>query len=527
MSQELVTIKINEKEVQVPAGINVIEAAATIGIEIPHYCYHSRLSSPAVCRMCLIHVEGARKLQPACITEVREGLEVRTDTPEVKEAVRDVLELTLANHPLDCPICDQAGECGLQDYYEEVGLHNSNMTVSKVAKSDIVGVGPTLVHDADRCILCSRCVRFCKEITKTNELTITNRGDHAVVSAVKRVDNPYSTNIADICPVGAFTQKDFRFKCRVWYLKSVDSICAGCERGCNVVLDHYRGEIQRIRPRDNDDVNASWMCDHGRLLYKEVHSPNRITKPMIRKTTGLVEVSWEEAIDVATRLMREAGPTVIGQGSAHASNEDSYLFSSLLKLLKAPKFAALPEGLPGWEDVNGELLRRSDRTPNRKGSELFSDNEDFLKLMEERASVAVILQEDVLPDPKSFENMRGVIYLGSHHTATSDVATVVFPITTWAEYTGSFVNFQSRIQKFNRAVLPATGVQPAWKVFDWLIQALGGQSFDRVDVIFNAMAEEVNFFNGVTFSQLGTAGVVSASVSPSSETSVDKKTVTT
>ncbi len=523
MSQELVTIKINEREVQVPVGINVIEAAATIGIEIPHYCYHSRLSSPAVCRMCLVHIEGQRKLQPACITKVREGLEVRTDTPEVRAAVRDVLEFTLANHPLDCPICDQAGECGLQDYYEKYGQHHSHMTLPKNRKQDIVDVGPTLVHDADRCILCSRCVRFCKEITKTNELAIINRGDRSVVTAVKKVDNPYSTNIADICPVGAFTQKDFRFKCRVWNLKSVESICPGCERGCNIVIDHYRNEIQRIRPRDNDFVNDSWMCDDGRLLYKEVHSSNRITKPMVRKTTGLVEVDWDEALAITAELLLEAGPTLVAQGSARASNEDVFLLSKLLRLLKAPKFAALPEGPSGWEDVNGELLRRSDRTPNRKGASLFTDGENFLKMMEERASLALILNEDVLPEPKSFENMRGVVYLGTHFNDTSNAATVVLPITMWAEYTGSFVNFQSRIQKFNRAISPAPGILPAWEIFARLIEALGQESFDSVDAVFDTMAKEVDFFNGTTFSELGSTGLLASGAAPSSETSVDKE----
>ena len=269
------TATINGKEVTVPRGTAIIRAAATLGINIPHFCYHPALSAPANCRMCLVEVEKARKLEPACYIKVNDGMVVYTESEKVVAARQAVLEFILINHPVDCPICDQAGECKLQDYYMAYDAKPSRLNTGKVGKQKVYPIGPEVVYDGERCILCTRCVRFCDQITGTSELTVVERGDRTEIRTFpgRELDNPYSMNVTDICPVGALTTRDFRFKCRVWLMSSSDSICTGCARGCSVHLDHHLGETQRYRPRFNPEVNEYWMCDEGRLSYKELNTP--------------------------------------------------------------------------------------------------------------------------------------------------------------------------------------------------------------------------------------------------------------
>jgi NADH-quinone oxidoreductase subunit G len=271
-------LTIDGKEITVEPGTKVIEAIKRLGIFIPHYCYHPGLSIAGNCRICMVDVEKSPKPQIACNTDCADGMVVRTDTDRAKETRRHVLEFLLINHPLDCPVCDQAGECWLQDYYMRFGLYDARFYEQKVKKPKAVPIGPTVMLDAERCILCSRCVRFSDEITKTSELGIVNRGDHSEIAVHpdKELNNKYSGNVVDICPVGALTDRDFRFKCRVWYLKKADSICPGCARGCNTEI-HYNldrpqhgggDRVMRLKPREYPEVNQWWMCDAGRYGYK-------------------------------------------------------------------------------------------------------------------------------------------------------------------------------------------------------------------------------------------------------------------
>ncbi len=503
--QKTVTLKINGREVTVPSDYTVIQAAEELGIHIPRYCYHPYLSSPGVCRMCLVKLDGVPKLQPACKTQVREGLEVTTDSEEVKEAVREVLEFTLINHPLDCPICDQAGECGLHDYYHEYGLYNSHFFLPKVHKPKRQKIGPTLMLDAERCILCSRCVRFCEEITQTNEMAILERGDHSVITAVKPVENPYSVNLADICPVGALTQIDFRFKLRAWNLQETKSICPGCARGCNVILDHFRGRIFRIRPRENPDVNAVWMCDHGRTLYKRLYSSDRILRPMVKKNGGLSESSWSEAISRTQQILSEVRGNVVAQSSPFMSNEDAYTLARLLEFLNAPTPAEPFQGEGGWED--DRLLRRADRTPNRYGVKIFSGDASMESLLE-KASVAIVVHGDVIPDRGKYPNLETVIFVGTHQNETAKNADIVLPITDWAEYDGTFVNFQGRLQKFEKAVAPPEGVIPAWELFSQISSIFSGKVYEGPAEVFQAIAKRYKQFKDVTFESIGDRGVL-------------------
>ncbi len=514
MAQETVKITINGKEVVAPKGTLIIEAAAQAGVEIPHYCYHPHLSRPAVCRMCLVDVEGQRKLQPSCSTPVQSGQVIRTDSPKVQEAVREVLEFTLINHPLDCPVCDQAGECGLQNNYQDYGLYNTKFTLPKVHKAKVQKIGPTLTLDAERCILCSRCVRFTDEITKTHEMGIMQRGDHAEIRAVKEVNNPYSTNLADICPVGALTQNDFRFKVRVWYLKHEQSICPGCARGCNIVVDHYRGEAQRMRPRNNNAVNQSWMCDDGRLLYKAIRSEDRLNAPMLRKDGKRLAVTPSVAFSEALQLLEKHAKHTATQGSAFVSNEDAFALAMLLKMMQAPVAASLRESPAGWED--DALLRKADRTPNRTGASAFSGTEDFAVRLK-NATLALVIQEDALPDRSLYPQLAGVIYVGTHDCPTAKAADVVLPMAMWAEYEGSFTNFQGRVQRFRPVVAAPEGVVPLWQLASRWSQAFGGKLFASAAEVFRAMATEHPLFAKMTFDGLGELGLCAPSTEQSKE----------
>ncbi len=294
------TLTINGEEVTVEEGTTILQAAAQLGYDIPHFCYHPALSIPANCRMCLVEVEGQGELQPSCYSPVADDMVVHTENDRVVKARKAILEFILVNHPVDCPVCDQAGECKLQDYYMAYDAQESRLRTEKQQKVKAYPIGPEVVYDGERCILCTRCVRFCEEITETNELTTVDRGDATEIRTFpgKELDNNYSMCTVDICPVGALTARDFRFKCRVWLMNSTDSICTGCSRGCNIHLDHFQNEIQRYRPRYNPDVNDYWMCDQGRYTYKEVHN-DRLVDAYVDDEA----VNWHRASEaIADRL---------------------------------------------------------------------------------------------------------------------------------------------------------------------------------------------------------------------------------
>ena len=273
-------VTIDGKELDAPDGINLIQAAEKLGIEIPHYCYHPALSVVGNCRMCLVEVEKAPKLQIACNTRVTEGMVVHTANERVKRAQGSVLEFLLINHPIDCPVCDQAGECKLQDYYMDYDRQPSRFPLAKKNhKGKAIDIGSGVMLDQERCVLCARCTRFFDEVTHTSELAIFERGDHNRIDIFpgREVDNKYAGNVVDICPVGALTEKDFRFRMRVWYMHRTPSVCGGCERGCAIDVHHHRGKIYRLKPRYNPEVNRFWMCDEGRHAFPAMQGESRLT----------------------------------------------------------------------------------------------------------------------------------------------------------------------------------------------------------------------------------------------------------
>ena len=321
------TLTIDGRQISSPEGSTVIQAAETLGIFVPRYCYHPALSVAGNCRICLVEVEKSPKLQIACNTPVAEGMVVHTKSEKAEDGRRAVLEFLLANHPLDCPVCDQSGECELQNFYMNFGLYDARFREQKVKKKKAVAVGPHVMLDQERCILCSRCVRFTDEITKTGEFGIFNRGDRAELGLYpgQELNNPYSGNVIDVCPVGALTEQDFRFKARVWYLSSAPSVCNGCAQGCNIdvhyVLDRPHlndgARVMRLKPRYNPDVNQWWMCDEGRFGFHWIDR-GRLTHVRDRGT----ESTWEKAVAAISAELQIACNTPVAEGMVvHTKSE--------------------------------------------------------------------------------------------------------------------------------------------------------------------------------------------------------------
>lgn len=462
-------ITVDGKQLEVEAGSNLFDACrAARGEDLPHFCYHRGLSIAGVCRMCQVEIEGMPKLQIACNTQVKDGMVVRTRSQRVKDTVQQILEFHLLHHPVDCPVCDQAGECSLQEFYMDHGLYHADVLVEdKLRKGKVKPIGPLVMLDAERCVLCARCTRFTSEITKTWELGIFNRGDHSEIDVApgKVLDNNYSLNTVDICPVGALTSRDFRFRKRVWWLKVTDSVCTGCATGCNMTIHHDKGQVHRFKPRYNAEVNEWWMCDMGRLLYKRIGAPDRLSTPWVR--TGQ-EQAQPAAVEHAFATLRGWLDARAGQAklcvvaSPHASVEELYALQSLL--VEAAGAAMLGYRLEGTEMAEADqLLLSADRTPNARGARLLSLPEltaDTLAAHASGDTLLLVWRNDVAGlSPAAAEALRGyglVVYVGSHRDATAERAHVALPAALYAESEGLFVNEDGRAQLLYPAV-PAPG----------------------------------------------------------------------
>lgn len=368
---ETVSFKINGQAVTVPKGTTVMQAAQQMKIAIPHFCWHPGLSVAGVCRFCLVKIEGRPKLEIACNLQAVEGMEVRTDTDEVKDAHKWALEFHLINHPLDCPICDQAGECGLQNYYMEVGKYQSQMERPKVLKPKALDVGGDLVLDTERCILCSRCVRFENEVTKSNALGIFDRGDHAIIGTYpgKKITHGYTANLVDICPVGAFTSKDFRFKQRVWFLQDKPATCPGCATGCQVSVygKEQTGAYYRIKPRQGEQ-NGHWMCDYGRSTYRHLNQEERQRFAFVADHGKRRDVDFNESMKVlAHKLKHTRSEDAALLVSAQYTNEEyDAFFDFFVGKLGIKKVFQWREPTEKISDFDG-LLLRGDRNANTAG----------------------------------------------------------------------------------------------------------------------------------------------------------------
>ncbi|NJD63353.1 MAG: 2Fe-2S iron-sulfur cluster binding domain-containing protein [Deltaproteobacteria bacterium] len=517
------TFLINGISATVSEGTTILQAANEIGVEIPHYCYHPKLPIAGNCRMCLVEVEKFPKLQIACNTVVTEGMVVRTNTEKVKKAVTGVLEFLLIHHPIDCPICDQAGECGLQNYYMKFGLHKSRYALEdKVHKKKVQDIGGQIVLDAERCILCSRCVRFLREVTGTCEMEFFNRGDHSEISIYpgKPLSNRYTGNLADICPVGALTNKDFRFKCRVWFLRSAPSICTGCANGCNVFAD-FKGDIlYRLRPRRNDAVNQTWMCDFGRFEYKKANEARLLT-PVLREGGTPAAAAWDSALSATALKFRHAieshGPESTAViASPQSSNEELYLAGKLAReVLRTPHFGF--SSRTAGDRTSDEFLIRADKNPNSKGAQLLGFTEEgferTIRAVSEGKVQALLVFGSVLadlPDGRVAELLSRVSFVaqvGTNDGALSRAAHAVLPSASFAERGGTFTNAAGRVQRFQPGFPPRGRAKNDLEIIAGIASRLGASwSFDGAASVFQAMSAAEAPFAGLSYDSLGDQG---------------------
>ena len=521
--------QIDGEQVEYEPGEKVLSAALRCGKIIPHYCYHPGMSIVATCRMCLVDVvdlgngRPAPKLQTACSVDATEGMKIETSNYKVEEGRKLVNEFLLINHPLDCPICDQSGECTLQDYAFAYGSGKSEMDYSKRVNG-WRDIGTFVALERNRCIQCSRCDRFTREITGTNEFGMFNRGHELTVDTYtdRPMTNKFQGNMADICPVGAITEKEFRFKRRVWKLKKNHSICTGCSTGCNVTIEHDRNEVFRLKPHENQSVNKWWLCDEGRLTYRKMNErKSRINQPLGRISESLEGISWEKAYGAIAERIRELKPLpqeVLALTDTHASNEELFLIQKLLKEGFSSENIFCP--FPTWEQSESNFfintLITTDKTPNRAGAlalHIKGDlkNTKLKKVIEGELKVVFVLGNPFENESELMDIIKQtqlVIHIGVSHNSWSEIADVVLPGQFYSEKEGTYTNKDQRVQSTEIAVKALRRTRPEWQILSELSQALGHKSsFESIPQVFNAMVQESKAFSGISFDKIGSLGI--------------------
>ena len=542
---ETISVKVDGIEIKVPKmtpdpmtgkpiPTTMLQACAQVKVDVPHYCYHPKLPVAGNCRMCLVEFgtpamgpdrkpvlnpDGTPKIAKsprpaiACATPISPGMEIYTSTPGVKQMREGVLEFLLINHPLDCPICDQAGECKLQEYSVEYGQSESRFVETKVHKPKRVDLGPRIVLDDERCILCTRCIRFTRDIVGDDALGIVNRGSYNTISSYPgaQFDNNYTLNTVDICPVGALTSKDFRFKMRVWFLKETKSVCTSCATGCNTVIGSREEKMYRYEPRQNDAVNSTWMCDYGRLNYKWIGREDRLREVLIGKSG----TNWGTAISqISARLNEAAQGSVAIVGSARLTNEELFLLSKLAK-----KLGAITDSVPRT-GAGDKLLLNADRNPNGNGARqtgiaanpmgsALSKIADGIKAG--KIKTLLVFGEDVTKHGIGAEllaKLETLIACDILPNATTAAAHYVLPGCAHAEKRGTFTNVKGRVQRFMKALEAPGAARAEWEILHELVFNVTGQNgFVSIEGLFNQMAKEIPAFNGATWASLGDTGV--------------------
>ncbi|NVB79423.1 MAG: molybdopterin-dependent oxidoreductase [Kofleriaceae bacterium] len=476
---DTVTLTIDGKQVTVPKGTNVLEAARLLGNDISAFCYHPGLKIVAQCRQCLVSIEKNPKLQPSCQQVVAEGMVVHTTDPQSTLARKQQLEFTLLNHPIDCPICDKAGECTLQRLYFDHDNADSRVDVPKVHKAKAVDLGPNIVLDQERCILCSRCIRTCDEVAGQHQLEFANRGDHEVLTTApgEQLDNPYSLNTVDVCPVGALTSKDFRFTMRAWELEATPSICNGCGTGCNIEIHHKQGRAWRLVPRHNPDVNSYWMCDEGRFTYHELREER-----LAAATVEGLPAGWDRAVATAAKRLgvHLKDPSAVGVVlSALHSNEDNFALAKLAKEWKVG--AVYIAGKPPVPARADGRLRVADVNPNTTGVKAIAealglDAKPALDLGTNPPATlrALVVLGDVLAgvDTGKLKELE-VISISAHERGPVQHAKVALPAAAWAEVAGTTTNIKGFVQRMHAAFPPPGQAIPAWEAVVRLAHATG------------------------------------------------------
>ncbi|MCH2296305.1 MAG: 2Fe-2S iron-sulfur cluster-binding protein [SAR324 cluster bacterium] len=525
------SFELDGKTVEFEPGEKILSAAMRAGIQIPHYCYHPGMSVVATCRMCMVDVidmgngRPAPKLQTSCSMDAVEGMKVETMNEKVKDAKELVMEYLLINHPLDCPICDQSGECVLQDYSFEFGSGKSEMEYSK----RVYGwrdIGTFVALERNRCIHCTRCDRFTREITGTNEFGMFNRGHELTVDTYsdRPMTNQFQGNMADICPVGAITEKEFRFKRRVWKLKKTPSICVGCSTGCNVTIEYDKNEVFRLKPRDNPDVNKWWMCDQGRLTYKDLNiRENRVAHPLGKTAEGFQEISWENAFSAIREKISELQPTsaeVIGLVDTHASNEELYLFKKLLKEGFDSDQLFFPD--LEWEQPVSDFfinsLITSDKSPNRAGARMLGlkgakSSEEVTSKIPTGTKVLLVFGK-----PFEDENLLSqagtiplVINVAAWRSGWSETADVTLPGRLHSEKDASYTNKAGRVQRVNTAIRAFHKTRPDWMILCGMMELLDVHNkADSAEAVFQELSENEKGFKGLQWESICSQGINAA-----------------
>lgn len=544
-----ITVMINGQRVTVPKTTphpvsgqplptTMIQACEAAQVEVPHYCYHPKLPVAGNCRMCLVEFgtpalgpdrqpvlnpDGSPKINKApnpaiaCATPISPGMEIYTNTPSVEAMRKAVLEFLLINHPLDCPICDQAGECKLQEYSYEYGQSESRFIEPKVRKPKQVELGPRIMLDDERCILCSRCIRFTRDIVGDDALGIINRGSYSTLTTYpgRSFDNNYTLNTADICPVGALTSKDFRFKMRVWFLKETKSICPNCATGCNITINSRENTLYRFLPRQNDAVNSCWMCDYGRLHYKWVNRADRLAAIILRLPfVPTATPDWREVIrEVANLLKNAPAQSIAIIASARQTNEELFLLTRLARQL-----GAMIDSVPR-QGEGDHLLLSSDRNPNSLGARLIGASASPMgsllpRIKEgiERGQIQTLLVfgEEITRlgfTESVLDRLKCLVVSDILPNATTPRAHCLLPGCAFAEKRGTFTNRKGRVQKFMRGIEPPGQARAEWEFLAELFREISGAPVPvSIEGLFNWMAEEVPAFRGITFSSLGDGG---------------------
>ena len=543
-------IKLNDLEVEVEDGTNIVEAARQHGIEVPHYCYHPGLSRPANCRMCLVEpyvffppagaIVPDRQLATGCTTVVRTAppdrkldgkydFIVQTDSPRVKKAREDILEFLLVHHPLDCPVCDQAGECDLQDFSYRHGSDKSRyLEVKNVPpKKDL---GPDVLLYATRCIVCTRCIRFSDEVSGSGELGLVHRGSHDEIDIPRShegvplqvLDNKLAGNVVDICPVGALTSKDFLFKSRPWFLEKANSICSGCSVGCNITVEYKTDGVYRLKPRFHEDINQHWMCDDGRLGYHYVNSEERLQLPLKRVEGELTPTHWADALALITEKLSETeAADVVVIGSAQGTNEDNYVLQQFAHdVLKTTQLGLFGQ-MPGEEHKFPQFTIEADKNPNTAGARTILGSANGNVVLEgdalwEKVSGAKVVYlvsgapERPLEDAEkaALESVDFLIVQDILPSEVTQLADVVLPGTTFAEKDGTFTNSTGWVQRIRKVIDPPGEARLDWEITQQLAKQLGSDlNYHFAGEVAISIAENVPGYQDATHQKIGDAGI--------------------
>jgi NADH-quinone oxidoreductase subunit G len=533
------TLKIDGVEVTVPTPMSILEVARTLGIEVPHYCYHPGLSVVGQCRLCQVEVERIPKLATACNTMAADGMVVWTHSPKVERARRAVMEFYLLNHPLDCPVCDKGGECPLQDFTLKYGPGESRFAEEKVQRVKHTVLGPHIVFDAERCILCTRCVRFCHEVPQTGELGVFSRGDRSEITLFpgKVLDNAYSGNVIDLCPVGALTSRQYRFQSRPWDLvRNIDSVCPLCSNGCNVILDvrhRQRGEeLLRIRPRENQAVNRWWMCDEGRFTFGYFSDPARLRVPTWREGDRPVAMGFDDLLLRLARAIRRIveadGPEAVGcVASSRLTNEELFLIRRFFRdVLGTPHldFRVRPVQFQTSDVSEDGLLRRTDKTANSRGARDLgilpgTGGLDVAGMLAAAANgrlkALFLFEEDLVreypdrPVREALGRLEILVVSSLLPNETSGLAHVVLPALGFAEKGGSLTNFQGRIQKIHRALTPHLASRSLPEVLRELARDIGRDLGPiEPERVWEAIGEAPGPYQGIAWKDIGPLGLL-------------------